>query len=78
MTTKEKIIEAASKAYGGFVNIDGAWRMTETPGQFKTFLENTFGFEVIECKATTYCTAIATTACGLSIAWNGYCSRLTD
>lgn len=78
MTTKEKIIEAASKAHGGFANTDGAWCMTNTPEQFKEFLEKTFGFEVVECKVTAYCAAVATTACGLSIAWNGYCSRLTD
>lgn len=78
MTTKEKIVEAASKAHGEFVNTDGAWCMANTPEQFKAFLEKTFGFEVLDCKATTYSTAIATTACGLSIAWNGHCSRVTD
>lgn len=84
MTTKEKIIEAANRKSlysdytGDFVYTDGAWCMTRTPGQFKEFLEKAFGFEVIECKATTYSTAIATTACGLRIAWNGFCSRVTD
>lgn len=84
MTTKEKIIEAANHKSpyadfpGAYVNTDGEWCMTETPEQFKAFLEKTYGFEVVECKATAYSTAVATTACGLSIAWNGFCSRITD
>lgn len=75
MTTKETIINAAAKEYGEFVNTDGAWCMTRTPEQFKNFLENKFGFEVIECKATTYSTAVAITADGLRIVWNGYCRK---
>lgn len=76
MTTKEKIIAAASKQYGGFVDTAGAWCMASTPEQFRAFLENQFGFEIIECKATKYSTAVAITADGLSIAWNGHCSHL--
>lgn len=75
MTTKEQIINAASKPYGEFVNTDGKWCMTRTPEQFKAFLENTFGFEVVECKSTNNSTAVAITADGLSIAWNGYCRK---
>lgn len=75
-TTKETIIERASEDHGGFVNTDGAWCMTRTPQQFKEMLEHFFGFEVIDCKATAYSTAIATTKCGLSIAWNGHCSLI--
>lgn len=76
MTTKGKIINTASKEHGGFVDTDGAWCMTSSPEQFKTFLENTFGFEVLECKSTNYSTAVAFTADGLQIAWNGYCKQL--
>lgn len=76
MTTKEKIINAASKEHGGFVNTDGAWSMTRTPAQFKAFLENTFGFEVTECKSANNSTAVAITADGLTIAWNGYCKKI--
>lgn len=75
MTTKEKIINAASKEHGGFVNTDGAWCMIRTPEQFKVFLENTFGFEVIECNSANNSTAVAITADGLEIAWNGYCRK---
>lgn len=75
MTTKEQIIEAATKEHGGFVNTDGAWCRTRTPGQFRAFLESEYGFEVIECKATNFSTAVAITADGLRIAWNGYCLK---
>ena len=76
MTTKEKIINTASKEHGGFVNTDGAWCMTRTPAQFKAFLENAFGFEVTECKTEKNSTAVAITADGLQIAWNGYCKKI--
>lgn len=72
-TTKEKIITAASKDFGDFVNTDGDWCLTRTPEQFKTFLEKSFGFSVIECKATANSTAVAITDDGIKIAWNGYC-----
>ena len=75
MTTKEKIIEAANLEHGGFVNTDGAWCSTNNEYEFKRFLESAFGFEVVECKETKYSTAVATTACGLQIAWNGYCNK---
>lgn len=81
MTTKEKIIEAANRKSpywdrtGGFANTDGEWCMTSTPEQFKEFLEGA-GFVVIECRAAGGATAIATTACGLQIAWNGFCHRV--
>lgn len=75
-TTKEKIIERANENYGGFVNTNGAWCLTRTPEQFKEMLEHFFGFEVIECKSTDGSSAIATTKCGLQIAWNGHCIKL--
>ena len=75
-TTKEKIIERANENYGGFVNTNGAWCLTRTPEQFKEMLEHFFGFEVIECKSTDRSSAIATTKCGLQIAWNGHCIKL--
>lgn len=73
MTTKQKIIEAANR--GDFVNTDGNWCMTRTPEEFKTFLEKEFGFEVVECKSIAGCTAIAVTADGYVIGWNGYCVK---
>ena len=76
-TTKERIIEAANRTdFGGFVNTDGDWCMTRNPEQFKEMLKFYFGFEVIECKATAHSTAIATTKCGLQIAWNGHCRTI--
>lgn len=82
MATKEQIIEAAnrfSKTWGikgGYVNTDGAWCSTRNPEQFKKFLEETYGFTVIRCTSTDHCTALAVTACGLEIAWNGYCRKI--
>lgn len=70
-TTKEKIIDKAK--LGGFVNTDGAWCSTTNTEDFKEMLEYFFGFEITSCKETAYSTAVATTKCGLSIAWNGYC-----
>lgn len=76
MTTRQKIIEVATRTeHGGFVNTDGEWCMTRTPEQFKAFLESEFWFEVVECKATAGSTAIAVTADGYVIAWNGYCGK---
>ena len=76
MTTKQKIIEAATRReYGGFVNTDGEWCMTRNPEEFKAFLEDEFGFEVVECKEAPGSTAIAVTADGYVIAWNGYCGK---
>lgn len=74
MTTKEKVTEAANRAHGGFVNTDGDWCMTRTPSEFRGFLAK-LGFEVTECKETAESTAIAITAEGYKIAWNGYCRR---
>lgn len=82
MTTKEEIIAAANRKAlhpdfpGDYVVPDDEWIMARTPEQFKAFLEKTYGFEVVECKATSYSPAIATTACGLSIARNGFCSTI--
>lgn len=82
MTTRERIVEAANRkpaygdAPGGFVNTDGDWCATRTPEEFKAFLENNFGFEVTDCRSTAGSAAVATTACGLRIAWNGYCRKL--
>lgn len=76
MTTKQKIIEAATRReYGGFVNTDGKWCMIRNPEEFKAFLEDEFGFEVVECKEAPGSTAIAVTADGYVIAWNGYCGK---
>ena len=76
MTTKQKIIEAATRReYGGFVNTDGEWCMTRSPKEFKEFLEKKFDFEVVECKEMAGSTAVATTSDGYVIAWNGYCSK---
>lgn len=73
-TNKDKIIKAANRTTeGGFVNTDGAWCMTRNPEEFKSMLEYFFGFNVIECIKTKYSTAVATTECGLKIAWNGHC-----
>lgn len=61
MTTKQRIIEAATRReHGGFVNTDGKWCMTRSPEEFKVFLEKEFGFEVVECKAMAGSTAVAT------------------
>lgn len=76
MTTKEKIINTASETHGGFVNTDGEWSMTSTPEQFKAFLEKSFGFVVTKCKSSNTSTAVAFTADGLQIAWNGYCKKM--
>lgn len=76
MTTKQKIIEAATRReYGGFVNTDGEWCMTRSPKEFKEFLEKEFGFEVVECKEMAGSTAVATTSDGYVIAWNGHCGK---
>ena len=81
MTTRQKIVEAANRIgwgghRGGFVNTDGDWCLTRTPQEFKAFLEQAFGFKVVACKATAESTAIAVTADGYKIAWNGYCRTL--
>lgn len=76
MTTKQKIIEAATRREcGGFVNTDGEWCMTRSPKEFKEFLEKEFGFEVVECKEMAGSTAVAVTSDGYEIAWNGYCVK---
>ena len=76
--TRKEIIEKANEKFkfsnyrGGFVCTDGAWCCTSNPKEFKEMLEYFFDFEIIECKETKSCTALATTKCGLQIAWNGY------
>ena len=76
MTTRQKIIEAATRdQFGHFVNTDGEWCMTRSPKEFKAFLEKEFGFEVVECKEMAGSTAVATTSDGYVIAWNGHCSK---
>lgn len=78
-TSKEKIIEVANgNPIGGFVNTDGVWCITRSPKEFKEMLEHFFGFTVISCVKTEHSTAIATTECGLQIAWNGYCRRINS
>lgn len=78
MTTKEKIYEAANRknyygVSGGYVNTDGAWSLIRTPEQFKKFLEDEFGFDIIRCNQWKGSTAVALTSSGLEISWNGFC-----
>ena len=75
---KQKFYEAAnSSEYGGFVrgSSEGEWVLASNPKAFKSYLEN-IGFEVVKCEETAYSTAIAETACGLRIAYNGHCSNI--
>lgn len=74
MTNKEMVIATANERYGGFVNTDGEWSMASNPTAFKKMLEG-LGFTVVECKETSNSTAVATTADGYRITWNGYCTR---
>lgn len=75
MTTKERIIAAANRSsYGGYVDTDGAWCQTRNAEEFKAFLEKAFAFSVTACRATVTSTAVATTADGYRISWNGHCS----
>lgn len=73
MTKREEVIKTA--ANGGFVNTDGAWCMASNPAKFRAYLEH-IGFEVVECKETRNSTAIAITADGIRICYNGYCSNI--
>ena len=81
MLTKEKIIqtaEAVSPMFGrggGFVNTDGEWCSCTTPAKFKAYLER-LGFEVVKCYATDFSTAIAETADGYQLAYNGHCRKI--
>lgn len=77
MTTREQIIAAANRG-GAFVNTDGEWCATRTPAEFAEFLEREYGFDVVECHATGNSTAIAVTACGMQIVWNGFCRRVGE
>ena len=74
--TREMIIKTAAAELGGYVNTDGEWCSATTPEKFKKFLEG-IGFEVISCKETKYSTAIAITADGYRIAYNGHVSKAT-
>lgn len=80
--TKDKIIKAAEAVSpmfgrrGSFVNTDGEWCSCKTPAMFKAYLEG-LGFEVVKCYATNFSSAIAETADGYQIAYNGHC-RLID
>lgn len=77
--TKDKIIEAAnyvSPRYGkigSFVDTDGEWCTRTTPSKFRAYLER-LGFEVVRCYSTNYASAIAETADGYTIAYNGHCA----
>lgn len=81
MLTKEKIIAAAEEVsprfgkVGGFVSLDADWCASNTPKKFKAYLER-FGFVVTACYATDFSTAIAETADGYKLAYNGHCSLL--
>lgn len=82
MLTKEKIIQAAEAVsllygrIGSFVCTDGEWSSCSNPAKFKEYLER-MGFEVVKCYATSFSSAIAETADGYQIAYNGHC-RLID
>lgn len=81
MLTKEKIIQAAKAVSpmfgrrGSFVSTDGEWCRCLTPEKFKAYLER-MGFEVVKCYATSFSNAIAETADGYKIAYNGHCSMI--
>lgn len=78
MLTREKIIQTAEIVspmfghVGGFVNTDGEWCSCTTPAKFKAYLER-LGFKVVKCYATRFSSAIAETADGYELAYNGYC-----
>lgn len=80
MTTRDKMIDTANKTseydktfHGGFINTDGDWCACGTPKEFKKHIES-YGFEVVSCKATATSTAIAITKDGFSFARNGFCT----
>lgn len=79
MATKDQVIAAANrKSYcgtGGYVNTDGEWCTCTTPEKFRGFLER-LGFEVTHCYSTSFSTAIAETADGYKIAYNGHCKKM--
>ena len=81
MLTREKIIKTAEEAspmfgrVGGFVSTDGEWCRCTTPAKFKVYLEK-LGFVVTACYATDFSTAIAETADGYKLAYNGHCALL--
>lgn len=74
---KREIIKAANESmygmYGNFVDRDSKWISAETPEKFKSYLES-IGFEVTNCYATNESKAIAETADGYIIAYNGFCT----
>ena len=78
MITREKIMETANYVspifgrIGGYVNTDGKWSECNTTEKFKAYLES-LGFLVIKCYSTSYSSAIAETADGYRIAYNGNC-----
>lgn len=75
MTTKQAIMDTAKRrSHGGFVDTDGRWCLTTNAEEFKAFLEDTFGFTVVDCRPADGSTAIAITIEGYRIAWNGHCS----
>ena len=75
MTTKQTIMDIAKRSsYGGFVDTDGRWCLTRNAEEFKAFLEEAFGFIVVDCRPTAGSAAVATTNEGYCIAWNGHCS----
>ena len=77
-TTREHIIETAkSKSFGGFVNTDGDWGACRTPREFARFLEECFGFDVVDCEKTEVGPAVAIIQMGrriLFVANNGHVS----
>lgn len=79
MTLREKMIKTAEqkcKNYvGGYICTDGEWCSTNTPEEFKAFIEKC-GFEVLNCKSTENSTAIAITRDGYKFVWNGWCERI--
>lgn len=83
MLTREKIIQTAetvspiSGRIGGFVNTDGEWCGCTTPEKFRAYLER-LGFTVVKCYATAFSNAIAETAEGYQMAYNGHCRKVAS
>lgn len=78
--TRMEIIKAAEVvspiggAIGSFVSTDGEWCTCTTPAKFRAYLEK-LGFQVVKCESTSFSTAIAQTADGYVIAYNGSCTK---
>lgn len=51
------------------------WLQADSPRRFKAYLEG-LGFTVTRCEATPVSTAVAWTAEGIRISFNGYCTLM--